>query len=333
MSSGNAPAPIPGRNDSIKRFDDSSSSALHVEWTDANKNKACEEQTTCDDSSRSLHVEWPEQDDPSANARDATHMASGKHLAVHAPTNRKSSMDAAVTTASTVAANSKSSRRLAHADNKMKKSSLSRTASSISLGLKREMEHTEQSTSSNRSLGSISGFLRRNASAGEICTSTSTNTNMSRRGKRMSELTSNSNWDIDDGDDDDKSVNLEDMNSPGGASGSSRSIFNKFIDRVKEASSSNLSTMSDFLAEEVGQNKHRSTYLKDRASIKVRRASDFLYSSHHKQGADDGKSLGTSSSHREHATCTCNRTGNRLHDDDCGIHAHVDGKEKNSQDW
>ena len=328
MSSGNAPAPIPGRNDSIKRFDDSSSSALYVEWADANEDKVCEEQTTCGDSSRSLYVEWPEQEESSANARDATNMASRKHLAAHAPTNRKSSMDTAVTTASTATANSKSSRRLVQANNKKKKPSLSRTASSISLGLKREMEHTEQSTSSNRSLGGISGFLRRNASTGEI----STSTNMSRRGKRMSELTSNSNWDNDDGDDD-KSINLEDMNSPGGASGSSRSIFNKFIDRVKEASSSNLSTMSDFLAEEVGQNKCRSTYLKDRASIKVRRASDFLYSSHHKQGADDGKSLGTSSSHREHTICTCNRTGNRLHDDDCGIHAHVDGKEKNSQDW
>ena len=326
MSNSNAPAPNPGRNDSIKRFDDSSSSALYVEWTDANEDKACEEQTTCDDSSRSLYVEWPEQEETNANARDTINMASRKHLAAHAPTNRKSSIDTAVTTASTVTSNSKSSMQLVQANNKKKKPSLSRTASSISLGLKREMEHTEQSTSSNRSLGGIGGFLRRNASTGEI----STSTNVSRRGKRMSELTSNSNWDNDD--DDNKSINLEDMNGPSGASGSSRSIFNKFIDRVKDASSSNLSTMSDFLAKEVGQNKYRSTYFKDRVSIKVRRASDFLYSSHHKQGADDGKSLGTSSSHREHAICTCNRTGNPL-DDDCGIHKHVDGKEKNLPDW
>ena len=328
MSNSNAPAPIPGRNDSIKRFDDSSSSALYVEWTDANEDKAREEQTTCGDSCRSLYVEWPEQEESSANARDTTYMASGKHPAAHAPTNRKSSMDTAVTTASTITANSKCSRRLVQANNNKKKPSLSRTASSISLGLKREMEHTDQSTSSNRSLGGISGFLRRNASTGEI----STSTNISRRGKRMSELTSNSNWDNND-DDDDKSINLEDINGPGGASGSSRSIFNKFIDRVKDASSSNLSTMSDFLAEELGQNKYRSTYFKDRVSIKVRRASDFLYSSHHKQGADDGKSLETSSSHREHAICTCNRTGNQLHHDDCGIHKHVDEKEKNSPDW
>ena len=327
MSNSNAPAPIPGRNDSIKRFDDSCSSALYVEWTDANEGKACEEQTTCDDSSRSLYVEWPEQEETNANARDTINMASRKHLAAHAPTNRKSSIDTAVTTASTVTSNSKSSMQLVQGNNKKKKPSPSRTASSISLGLKREMEHTEQSTSSNRSLGGIGGFLRRNASTGEI----STSTNVSRRGKRMSELTSNSNWDNDD--DDNKSINLEDMNGPSGASGSSRSIFNKFIDRVKDASSSNLSTLSDFLAEEVGQNKYRSTYFKDRVSIKVRRASDFLYSSHHKQGGDDGKSLGTSSSHRDHTICTCNRTGNRLHDDDCGIRKHVDGKEKNLPDW
>lgn len=289
--SSNTPAPIADRNDSLKKFDESSSSALYVEWSDSKVDEACEEDTTCDDStSRSLYVEWPEQESSAkAKANACIQLVSTQKLAGRGHINRKSSIDTVLTTAGTVSANSNSSRQLVQAHIK-KKPSLSRAASSISLGLKREMEHTEQSTSSNRSLG-ISGFLRRNASAGEI------STNMSRRGTRMSELTSNSNWDDDD--DGDKSINLEGMNRD--ASGSSRSIFNNFIYRAKDASSSNLST-----------------YSKDRVSIKVRRASDFLYSSHHKQGSDDEKSLGTSS-HHEHTICTCNRTGNRLHHDDCGI--------------
>ena len=316
----NSHAKLNRNENGIKKFDDSattcSNSTLYVDWSDSKVHVddiegVADAAYNYDDSSRSLYVEWPAGGNSKSTADVA--LVGKKHPS--APWNRKSSMDTAVTTASTVTGRSASSRRIVHeeANRKKKESTLSRTTSSISLGLQQEKEHAEQqSTSSNRSLG-VRGFLRRNASTGEIITTT----NASRRGKRMSELTSNSNWDDDD--DDDKSIHLEDINDSGDANGSSRSIFNKFIDRVKDASSSNLSAMTDFLAEEVGQNKYRSTYFKDRVSINVRRASDFLYSSHHEQGSDDGKSLGTSSSHREHTICTCNRTGNRLHHVDCGV--------------
>ena len=170
------------------------------------------------------------------------------------------------------------------------------------LGLQQEKEHTEQqSTSSNRSLG----FLRRNVSTGEMSAASSANTSRrgsiaSRRGKRMSELTNNSNWDDDD---DDKSIDLEDVTNPSaGASGSSRSlfsvggnasggssrsVFSNLFDRFKHTSSSNLSAFSDGLAEEAGLKKHRSAYFKERVSVRVLRASDFLFSSHHKPTIDD----------------------------------------------
>ena len=69
--------------------------------------------------------------------------------------------------------------------------------------------------------------------------------------------------------------------------GSSRSVFSNLVDRVKHTSSSNLSAFSDGLAEEAGLKKHRSACFKERVSVRVRRASDFLFSSHHKPTIDD----------------------------------------------
>ena len=103
--------------------------------------------------------------------------------------------------------------------------------------------------------------------------------------------------DKSDGDDDDKSITFEDLRSStykdiapdleeSCASSSSRTLFNKFVDRVKTAAStstSNLGSMSEFsegLAEEVAPTQHRSAYFNNRISIRVRRASDLLFSSY-----------------------------------------------------
>ena len=252
-----------------------------------------------DDSSSTLYVEWSNRGDDNTPKQEQAPRR--KYV------NRKSSMD---TTASEISALSLGS---AKAKTKPALFSNPTLISMASLGLEQEKEHTEQqSTSSNRSLGSL-GFLRRNISAGEMGAASSANTSRrvsitSRRGKRMSELTNNSNWDDDDdddndNDDDDKSVDLEDVTNPGaGASGSSRSlfslggnasggssrsVFSDLVDRVKYTSSSNLSAFSDGLAEEAGLKKHRSAYFKERVSVRVRRASDFLFSSHHKATIDD----------------------------------------------
>lgn len=262
-----------------------------------------------DDSSSTLCVEWSNKYDATSPKQE---QAPRREYA-----NRKSSMDTAVSEISALSFGSAKGGGAMKAAKKPAPSSGAPTSTIISmvasLGLEEEKEHTEQqSTSSNRSLGSL-GFLRRNVSTGEISAASSAKTSRrgsitSRRGKRMSELTNNSNWDDDDDggddDDDDKSIDLEDMTRPDDASGSSRSIFtyggtsnasggssrsvfSNFVDRVKHTSSSNLSAFSDGLAEEAGLKKHRSAYFKQRVSVRVRRASDFLFSSHHKPTIDD----------------------------------------------
>jgi hypothetical protein len=271
---------------------------LDVEWTAAKADDAESSNGKFDDSSRSLYVEWPE----AKGDATSTDIAS-------VPTNRKSSMNTASSTVTCQSSRSAKSNSTAKT-----KTTLSSAASFISMGLLQEKEHTE-SSSSNRSLGG------RNISSGQL----SARANTSRRGKRLSDLTSSSNWDEedegeDDDDDDDESVNLEDLqNGPDEAglekAGSSRSVFNNFLVRVKESSSKNLSAMTDLLAQEVGDAKHQSTYFKERVSLRVRRASDLLFSSHHKQGCDD-VSGGNGSSHHEDTLCTNNHTGNQLHDCD-----------------
>ena len=247
------------------------------------------------DSSSILYVEWSNKD---ANKPKQEQAPRRKYV------NRKSSMD---TTTSEISALSLGSAKDGEARKKPSLFSTPKFISMASLGLEEEKEHTEQqSASGNRSIGSL-GFLQRNVSTGELSSANSANGSRrgsitSRRGKRTSELTNNSNWDDDD-DDDDKSIDFEDMSRPNDASGSSRSIFSfggnssgggssrgifgNIVDHVKHTSSSNLSTFSDGLAEEAGLKKHRSGYFKERVSVRVRRASDFLFtSSHHKSNLD-----------------------------------------------
>ena len=259
-----------------------------------------DESHKADDSSSTLYVEWSNKDDATSPKQEQA----PRRKCV----NRKSSMDTTLSEISALSLGSAKGGDAMKATSKKKPALSPGTPSLMSLaalGLQQEKEHTEQqSTSSNSSLGSL-GFLRRNASTGEMSAASSANTSRrgsitSRRGKRMSELTNNSNWD----DDDDKSIDLEDVTNPSaGASGSSRSLFsvggnasggssrsvfsNNLVDRVKHASSSNLSAFSDGLAEEAGLKKHRSACFKERVSVRVRRASDFLFSSHHKPTIDD----------------------------------------------
>lgn len=196
-------------------------------------------------------------------------------------------------------------------------------SSLLSLNLLQETEHIASATSSSRSLGCM---LRRNPSN---CSrqGNSTATTSSRKLKKAgssgmllrdlaSEISSlcttsqfedvkNNHNHYDDGDDDDdKSITFEDLRSSNNiapyldescASLSSRSLLNKFVDRVKTAAStstSNLSSMSAFsegLAEEVAPTQLRSAYFNNRKSIRVRRASDLLFSSHRGkiQGLED----------------------------------------------
>ena len=115
-------------------------------------------------------------------------------------------------------------------------------------------------------------------------------------GLRLSELTTlsaSSQCDDDEYSDDASkgSTAAVDEDDPSFTSG--RSIFHKIANRVKMASSSstnNLAAISelsnDLLADEI-ETQHRSNYFKNRMSIRVRRASDLLFSSHHRKDLED----------------------------------------------
>lgn len=179
---------------------------------------------------------------------------------------------------------------------------------SLNVLLQETTGHIANATSSSRSLG---GMMKRKPSNRNRHTAASTSSRelkktgssgmfLSDLASEISSLCSASLFEDvnNDGgdDDDDKSITFEDLrisnnctpdDDGSGASSSSRSLFNKFVDHVKTAASNStgnlgsISEISEGLAEEVAPTKHRSAYFNNRISIRVRRASDLLFSSHH----------------------------------------------------
>ena len=171
--------------------------------------------------------------------------------------------------------------------------SLSSAKNLISLSLQQEKEHTE-SENANRSSRSIGSVLRRSSPSERKRNFPNSNS----IGLRLSELTTlsaSSQCDDDEyGDDASKgSATGVDDDDELSFTSSGRSIFHKIANRVKMASSSstnNLAAISelsnDLLADEI-ETQHRSNYFKNRMSIRVRRASDLLFSSHHRKDLED----------------------------------------------
>jgi len=124
--------------------------------------------------------------------------------------------------------------------------------------------------------------MRRNQSADRIATRKHhINVDTSHSGKRLSDLTTTSNWDADD--DDEKSINLEDANTDAqGEETAFGSLGNLY--RTNNGSTES-SSFLNFISRI--KSRHKSNYLRSRVSVKVRRASDFLFSSHHRQGVVD----------------------------------------------
>lgn len=163
--------------------------------------------------------------------------------------------------------------------------SLSSAKNLISLSLQQEKEQTELE-SANRSSRSIGSVLRRNPSERKRNLPNSNSI-----GLRLSELTSlsaSSQCDDDDYDDDESkaSTTVGGDDEPSFTSG--RTIFHTIANRVKMASSSstnNLAAITELSNDLLADN--RSNYFKNRVSIRVRRASDLLFSSHHRKDLED----------------------------------------------
>ena len=176
--------------------------------------------------------------------------------------------------------------------------SLSSAKNLISLSLQQEKEHTENE-SANRSSRNLGSVLRHNPSCRKRNLYVP---NSSSIGLRLSELTSlSTSSQCDDDEYDEYTDDDVDNESRGSYAAvddgessvtSGRTIFHKIANRVKIASSSStknlaaIAELSNDLVNEI-ETQHRSNYLKKRVSIRVRRASDLLFFSHHLKDLED----------------------------------------------
>lgn len=163
---------------------------------------------------------------------------------------------------------------------------------------------SDRSRQGNTSATTSSRKLKKAGSSGMLLSDLASEINSLCSASQFEDVKNDHNHDDGSGDDGDKSITFEDLRNSNDiapdleescASSSSRSLLNKFVDRVKTAAStstSNIGSISEFsegLAEEVAPIQHRSTYFNNRISIRVRRASDLLFSSHRGkiQGLED----------------------------------------------